>query len=132
MSMTDPIADLLTRIRNAQMAGRESLEVPYSRVKGEIVEILRGEGYIFGHKLNQKSPCSTLTILLKYGEDRQPAIRKLERISKPGCRRYVGKLEIPQVLAGLGISILSTSRGIMTGKKAEKAGVGGEILIEVY
>ena len=131
MSMTDPIADLLTRIRNAQMAAHESLEVPYSKIKKEILEILRQEGYITAYKLNEKKPFATLTVVLKYA-GKEPAIRKSRRISKPGCRVYASKGNIPLVLGGLGINILSTSEGIFTGKKAIKQGVGGEILCEFY
>ncbi len=132
MSMTDPIADLLTRIRNAHKAGHESVEVPYSKLKGEIVKILQEEGYLAGYKLNEKKPFSTLTILLKYASGRQPAIQSLKRISKPGCRVYAGKDDIPRVLGGLGVVILSTSGGITTGQKALEQGVGGELLCEVY
>ncbi|MGH9341142.1 MAG: 30S ribosomal protein S8 [Acidobacteriota bacterium] len=132
MSMTDPIADLLTQIRNGHMAGHDSVEVPHSKMKESIVKILEEEGFIAGHKLNEKKPFSTLTILLKYGPGRQPAIQRLRRVSKPGCRVYAGKEEIPTVLGGLGITIISTSSGILSGKKAREQGVGGEILCEVY
>lgn len=131
MSMTDPIADLLTRIRNAQMARHEAVELPYSRVKKEITEILEREGYIVGFKINEKQPFSTLTLLLKYNENREPIIRTLKRISKPGRRVYARRDEIPQVLGGLGINIISTSEGIMTDREARKRGVGGEVMCEV-
>ncbi len=131
MSMTDPIADLLTRIRNAQMAAHESVEVPYSKIKKEIVEILRQEGYITAYKLNEKKPFSILAVVLKY-TGKEPAIRKLRRISNPGRRVYARKGDIPLVLGGLGINILSTSEGVLTGKKATEQGVGGEILCEFY
>jgi small subunit ribosomal protein S8 len=132
MTMTDPIADLLTRIRNGQMAKDATVEIPFSRIKQEILGVLEKEGYIRGHSLNEKQPFSTLTVRVKYDERREPAIRRIRRISTPGRRVYAGKDEIPQVLEGMGITILSTSSGIMTGRKAREAGVGGEILCEVY
>ena len=132
MTMTDPIADLLTRIRNGLMARDETVEVPFSRIKQEILRVLESEGYILGHNLNEQKPFSTLTVRVKYDTDRDPAIRRIQRVSTPGRRVYAGKDEIPLVLGGMGISILSTSSGIMTGKKAREEGVGGEILCEVY
>ncbi|MCH8016561.1 MAG: 30S ribosomal protein S8 [Acidobacteria bacterium] len=132
MSMTDPIADLLTRIRNAQMATDETVEMPFSKAKAEIVKILEEEGYIFGHTVTHSKPFSTLTVHLKYQSDKDPIIRCLKRVSKPGRRIYTRKGDIPVVLGGLGINILSTSKGVLTGKKARLAGVGGEILCEVY
>ncbi len=132
MAMTDPIADLLTRVRNAQMAGHESVEIPYSRIKHDIAKILVEEGYLSGLKVNEKKPYNTLTVLLKYLGQRQPAIQDLSRISRPGCRIYAGKDEIPSVLGGLGITIVSTSKGVLTGKKAREAGVGGEVICRVY
>ncbi|MFQ5737904.1 MAG: 30S ribosomal protein S8 [Acidobacteriota bacterium] len=132
MSMTDPIADMLTRIRNALMANHESVEIPLSKLKEAIVGILNREGYLSSYKVNQGQPASTLTVVLKYGKNRESAIRVLQRVSKPGRRVYSGKDEIPLVLGGLGINVLSTSQGIMTGKEARQKGVGGEILCEVY
>ena len=132
MSMTDPIADLLTRIRNAQMATDETVEMPFSKAKAEIVKILEEEGYIFGHTVTHSKPFSTLTVHLQYQSDKDPIIRCLKRVSKPGRRIYTRKGDIPVVLGGLGITILSTSKGVLTGKKARLAGVGGEILCEVY
>ncbi len=132
MAMTDPISDLLTRIRNAHLAGHEAVEVPYSRVKNEIVKILQEEGFLAGSKLNEKKPFSTLTVLLRYTANRQPAIQSVRRISKPGCRVYASKDEVPRVLGGLGVVILSTSKGLMTGKKAQEQGLGGELMCEVY
>ena len=132
MAMTDPISDLLTRIRNAHVAGHEAIEVPYSRVKNEIVKILQEEGFLAGSKLNEKKPFSTLTVLLRYTANRQPAIQSLKRISRPGCRVYASKDEVPRVLGGLGVVILSTSKGLMTGKKAQEQGLGGEVMCEVY
>ena len=132
MSMTDPIADLLTRIRNAQMAGDETVEMPFSKGKAEIVKILEEEGYIFGHTVQHTKPFSTLTVHLKYQAQKDPIIRCIKRVSKPGRRVYTRKDDIPVVLEGLGINILSTSKGVLTGKKAKQEGVGGEILCEVY
>ena len=132
MTMTDPIADLLTRIRNAQMAGDETVAMPFSKGKAEIVKILEEEGYIFGHTVEHTKPFSTLTVHLKYQSEKDPIIRCLKRVSKPGRRVYTRKDDIPVVLGGLGINILSTSKGVLTGKKAKQAGVGGEILCEVY
>ena len=132
MSMTDPIADLLTRIRNALMVRHAATEVPYSGLKAEIVRILAKEGYISGYKVNRGKPFSTLSIQLKYDSEQEPAIRSLRRISKPGRRIYTSKDDIPLVLEGLGINILSTSVGILTGKNAKEQGIGGEILCEVY
>jgi len=130
--MTDPISDLLTRIRNAHQAGHEAVEVPYSKMKNEIVRILQEEGFLAGYKMNEKKPFSTLTVLLKYTANREPAIRSLRRVSRPGCRVYTSKDKIPRVLGGLGVVILSTSNGVMTGKKATEKGLGGEVLCEVY
>ncbi len=132
MSMTDPIADLLTRIRNAQQVGHASLEVPYSKMKEAIVRILHQEGYLSAYKVVEKQPVSALQVAFKYGPDRVGAIQVLRRVSTPGRRIYSGKDEIPPVLGGLGINILTTSKGIMTGKKAAKEGIGGEILCEIY
>lgn len=132
MSLTDPIAQLLTHIRNAQRAGHESTEVAYSRMRKQIAEILQKEGFIAGYKENEKQPYGTLTILLKYGPGREPAIRRIRRISKPGRRIYKKADQIPPVLGGMGINIISTSRGIMTGKTAREQRVGGELLCEVY
>ena len=132
MTMTDPIADLLTRIRNAQMARDETVAMPFSKGKAEIVKILEEEGYIFGHTVEHTKPFSTLTVHLKYQAQKDPIIRCLKRVSKPGRRVYTRKDDIPVVLGGLGINILSTSKGVLTGKKAKQAGVGGEILCEVY
>ena len=130
--MTDPIADLLTRIRNALMSGHETTEMPYSKIREAIVRIMKEEGYLVGYTLVEEKPVSRIKVLLKYQRDRSPTITKLSRVSKPGRRIYAGKDEIPAVLGGLGITILSTSRGVMTGKTARDKGVGGEILCEVY
>lgn len=132
MSMTDPIADLLTRMRNSMLAGHDSVNIPHSRMKEAIVKILRQEGFIEGYQVEEGEPSSVLKISLKYDRDRKPVIRKIARVSKPGCRVYAGNQEIPFVLGGLGVSIVSTSQGVMTGKQARTQGIGGEILCEVY
>ncbi len=132
MPVPNPVADLLTRIRNAQSARHDSVEVPFSKLRAEVLRILKEEGYISGYKINEKEPFMTLSIVLKYSADQTPVIQVLQCVSTPGRRRYVGKDEIPQVLGGLGISIVSTSQGLLTGKKASEIGIGGELLCEVY
>lgn len=132
MGATDPIADLLTRIRNAYMAFHETLVVPHSKTREAMVKILKEEGYLSRCEVVDGKPFKSISITLKYAGDREPAIRKLRRISKPGRRVYVSKIEIPSVLSGLGITILSTSKGVLTGKKAQEEGLGGELLCEVY
>ena len=132
MGATDPIADILTRIRNAYMAYHETLSVPHSRTREAIVKILNEEGYLNAYTVEEGKPFKTISITLKYVGDREPAIKKLRRLSKPGRRVYVRKSEIPSVLGGLGINILSTSKGVLTGKRAQEEGVGGELLCEVY
>ena len=130
--MTDPIADLLSRIRNALMAGHETAEVPHSKIREELVRILKDEGYVIGYSLVEQEPINRIRVILKYQPDRSPTIKRLRRISKPGRRVYAGRNEIPSVLGGLGINIVTTSRGVMTGSAARDQGVGGEILCEVY
>ena len=132
MSMTDPIADLLTRIRNALVAKHDLVSVPASKMKAEIAKILREEGYIDDFEMHEDPKQGTISIRLKYTTQGEKAITGLERVSKPGRRIYCGKDEIPRVLNGLGITILSTSRGVMTGRACQKAGVGGEILCNVW
>ncbi len=132
MSMTDPIADLLTRIRNAQSARHRSVDVPMSKMKVEIVKILKDEGYIQGFELEEDAVQGSIHIELKYTREGENVITGLQRVSKPGRRVYCGKTEIPKVLEGLGISIISTSRGIKTGSAASKLGVGGEILCNIW
>ncbi|HSR53839.1 MAG TPA: 30S ribosomal protein S8 [Acidobacteriota bacterium] len=132
MSMTDPIADLLTRIRNAQMAAHDSVYIPYSKIKHSIAGILEEEGYILGHNLTEKDGHQGINVVLKYLSDRTPAIRKMRRISKPGRRVYVKNDRIPSSQGGLGIVILSTSSGLMTDKSARSQKVGGELLCEIY
>jgi small subunit ribosomal protein S8 len=114
------------------MAKDVTVEIPFSRIKQEILKVLENEGYVLGHNIKKQKPFSLLIVRVKYDEDLEPAIRRIRRISTPGRRVYAGKDEIPLVLGGLGINILSTSSGIMTGKKARQEGVGGEILCEVY
>jgi small subunit ribosomal protein S8 len=131
MSTTDTIADMLTRIRNASRAHHPKLEMPGSRLKAEIAKILKEEGYISSYKLAEDNRKKLLRITLKYNSEGRPAISNLVRISKPGRRVYASRKEIPSVLAGLGSTVLTTPRGVMSGKRARKAGVGGEILLEV-
>ena len=129
--MTDPVADMLTRIRNGIIAKHERVEMPLSKLKVGIAEILQQEGYIEGYSVQQELP-SSLTVQLKYGRGREAAIIGLRRASRPGRRFYVGHKDIPQVLNGLGISIISTSRGLLTDRDARKEHVGGEVLCEVW
>ncbi len=129
---TDPIADLLTRIRNANRANHDSLEISSSKIKVEIVKILHKEGYLKSYDVVKQVPQDKIKINLKYGTRREKVITDLQRVSKPGLRRYVGKDDIPRVLRGLGIAIVSTSQGVMTDREARKRGVGGEILCVVY
>ena len=129
---TDPIADMLTRIRNAGMARKESTSMPASKMLVSIAQILQREGYIAGVNVRDGKPYNTLTVYLKYDDERSHAIRELKRISKPGLRVYVGRDEIPRVKNGLGISILTTSQGVMSGTEARRNGVGGEILCTVF
>lgn len=132
MVMTDPIADFLTRIRNANIAYKETVEIPASRMKRAIAEILKEEGFIKDYEYIEDGKQGVIRIYLKYGPNKEKVITGLKRISKPGLRVYVGKEEIPKVLGGLGIAIISTSKGIMTDKKARKEGVGGEVICYVW
>ena len=132
MSMTDPIADLLTRIRNALQAKHDSVQVPASRMKVEIVKILENEGYIDGYDVQEDSRQGEISIQLKYLVDGTRSITGMERVSRPGRRVYCGKDEIPRVLNGLGITIMSTSKGVMTGQSCREQGVGGEVLCNVW
>jgi small subunit ribosomal protein S8 len=132
MVMTDPIADLLTRIRNAGMARKDEILVPSSTLKERIAEILEREGYLAAVSAEGEGKGRTLTIRLKYGTTRESSINGLQRVSKPGRRVYAGKDEVPRVLGGLGIAILSTSQGILTDRQARKQGVGGEVLAYVW
>ena len=131
--MTDPIADYLTRLRNAISARHKVVEIPSSNLKKNITKILFDKGYILNYKFVEDEIQGTIKIALKYHpETKQPAIRSLKRISSPGLRRYVGSEELPRVLNGLGIAIVSTSRGVMTDKEARNLNVGGEVLCYVY
>ena len=132
MQITDPIADLLTRIRNANSAKHETVEIPASKIKTAICQILLDEGYIKDMKIVEDGLQGTIVLTLKYGEKKSRVIQGLKRISKPGLRIYAGSDELPRVMKGLGIAIVSTSKGVMTDKQARKAGVGGEVLAFVW
>jgi len=132
MVVTDPIADMLTRIRNALVAKHESVQVPSSNMKKAIAEILHQEGFIKGYTLIEDGAQGIINIELKYGPNKESAITGLKRISKPGLRVYAKKDEIPKVLGGLGIAIISTSKGVITDKKARQEGVGGEVLCYIW
>ncbi|MBQ6128994.1 MAG: 30S ribosomal protein S8 [Lachnospiraceae bacterium] len=133
MTMSDPIADMLTRIRNANTAKHDMVDVPSSRMKLAIAQILLNEGYIKKYDVIEEGSFKTIRITLKYGEDKdEKIITGLKRISKPGLRVYAGKDELPKVLGGLGIAIISTNNGVLTDKEARKAGVGGEVLAFVW
>lgn len=132
MSMTDPIADLLTRIRNANAIKRAQVDIPASNIKRGIAEVLKREGFIRDYRLIEGDHQATLRVYLKYGPDGEFVINKINRVSKPGRRVYRGLKEVPKVLNGLGIAILSTSRGVLSDTEAREKGVGGEILAEVW
>lgn len=130
---TDPIADYLTRVRNAIRANHRVVEIPASNLKKDITKILFEQGYILSYKFDDSSVQGTIKIALKYNkETKEPVIKKIQRISKPGLRKYAGAKELPRVLNGLGIAIVSTSHGVMTGKQATRDNVGGEVLCYVY
>jgi len=132
MSLTDPIADLLTRIRNASRADKKELNLPSSKMKIEVVKILKDEGYIRNYDVKSDTKQGILNISLKYNDEGESVISGLKRVSKPGCRIYCGRDDIPKVLAGLGIVIISTSKGIKTGKQCQEVGVGGEVLCSIW
>ncbi|MDD7384487.1 MAG: 30S ribosomal protein S8 [Actinomycetaceae bacterium] len=132
MSMTDPIADMLTRLRNANSAHHDTVSMPYSKMKLSIAEILRREGYIQDFAVEDAKVGKTLTVTLKFGSHRQRALVGLRRISKPGLRVYAKSSDLPKVLGGLGIAILSTSSGLLTDREARDKGVGGEVLAYVW
>jgi small subunit ribosomal protein S8 len=132
MRLTDPVADMLARIRNAISARHQKVDVPASKLKLEIARILKEEGYISNYKATEEEGHKILRIYLKYGNNNEAVISNVERISRPGCRVYVGRSEIPRVLGGMGINILTTPRGVMTGRQARKQGVGGEVLCEIW
>ena len=131
--MTDPIADYLTRVRNAYLAKHKIVEIPASKMKLEITRILHEKGYILSYKVVEGTPYNTIKIALKYHPTtKQAAVKKIQRVSTPGLRRYVGVEDMPRVLNGMGIAILSTSKGIITDKEAKDMNVGGEVLCYVY
>ncbi len=132
MPVTDPIADLLTRIRNANIAAKEKVEVPASKLKMAIVDILKKEGYIRSYRVVEEKGHGVIRIYLKYGPKQERVITHLERISKPSVRRYADKDHLPRAINGLGICILSTSKGVMTDKDARRQGIGGEILCQIW
>jgi small subunit ribosomal protein S8 len=132
MSLTDPVSDFLTRVRNAIKARQQKVDVPHSKLKVEIARILKEEGYISNYKPTDEEGRKVLRVYLKYSSDNVSPISDLKRVSRPGCRVYVGHGEIPRILGGLGINILTTPKGVMTGRQARKEGVGGEVLCEIY
>ena len=129
---SDPIADMLTRVRNALAARHPKVDVPASKLKTEIARILKEEGYILNFKVADEGPKRTIKIYLKFANDNSPVISRIKRVSRPGCRVYVGRQDIPRALGGMGINILTTPRGVMTGRTAHKEGIGGEILCEIW
>src|SRR5579884_2648415 len=132
MTTSDPIADMLTRIRNALSARHPKVDVPASRLKMDIARILKDEGYITNFKMAEDGSRKSIRIYLKYTPGNVPVISHIERVSRPGCRVYVGSREVPRVLGGLGINIVTTPRGVMTGAAARKENVGGEVLCQVW
>ena len=132
MHITDPIADMLTRIRNANATKHESVEIPASNMKKQIAQILVDEGYIKSYNIIDDGKQGIIKVLLKYGPNKSLVIRGIKRVSKPGLRIYVGSEEIPKVMRGLGVAIVSTSKGVMTDREARKANVGGEVLAFVW
>ena len=132
MTMTDPIADMLTRIRNAVAVGHDHVLIPSSKIKLAIARILKEEGFIRDYKVTKDRPQPVIRIWLKYTEDQEPVVRGLKRVSTPGRRIYTGRWDIPWVQSGMGISILSTPKGIMTGRRARRLGVGGEVLCYIW
>ncbi|SRR6056297_1398789 len=132
MTMTDPVADMLTRVRNASIAYHDTTSMPSSKMKVNIAGILEQEGYIEGYSVEETEPQATLTIRMKYGPNRERVIAGIRRISKPGLRVYVKRDEVPRVLGGLGVAILSTNAGLLTDRTARKDGVGGEVIAYVW
>jgi small subunit ribosomal protein S8 len=131
-AINDPIADMLTRIRNGIHARHQRVDMPSSKLKVEVARILRDEGYVSNFKVAEEGRKKILKVFLRYGADGTSVISTLERVSRPGRRVYVGAREVPKVLGGMGINILTTPRGVMTGKSARKAGVGGELLCSIF
>lgn len=132
MSMTDPIADMLTRIRNASMAKLQKVDIPSSNLKVSLANVLKAEGFIKNFKVIADNKQGVLRVYLRYIDEKEPVIREIKRISKPGSRVYVGSDEIPSVKSGMGVAILSTSKGILTDKVARESGVGGEVICTVW
>ena len=132
MKLTDPVADMLTRIRNAISARHQKVDIPASKLKLEIARILKEEGYVSNFKATEEEGHKVIRIYLKYDNNNDAVISNVARVSRPGCRVYVRRTEIPRVLGGMGINILTTPRGVMTGRQARKQGLGGELLCEVW
>ncbi len=132
MVLTDPIADMLTRIRNANMAEKKIVQMPHSKMKSELARLLKSEGFIKDYTMENKDGKSVLNLFLKYTVEREPIIQGLRRISKPSCRKYVTAGEVPRVLGGIGVALLSTSSGVMTDNEARKQNVGGEVLCYIW
>lgn len=132
MSMSDPISDMLTRIRNGQMARKAQVSMPSSKAKVAIARVLQDEGYISSYEVEEEGGKTSLSVELKYQKDGQPVIEKIDRVSRPGLRVFKGKADLPQVRGGLGIAIVSTSKGVMTDRAARAAGEGGEVLCVVF
>ena len=132
MSLTDPVADFLTRVRNSIQARHPKVDVPASKLKLELARVLKEEGFITNFKPMEEEGHKFVRMFLKYSNSNEPVITDLTRISRPGCRVYVGRYEIPRVLGGLGINILTTPKGVMTGREARRQGLGGEVLCEVW
>jgi small subunit ribosomal protein S8 len=132
MSMTDPISDMLTRLRNASSAGHDKVLVPMSTIKAKLAEVLKAEGFIKDFILHKDQVQGSMTLVLRYSPTKEPAITGIKRISKPGLRRYANKRQIPEVLNGLGIAILSTSRGVLVDRDAKAKGLGGELLCTIW
>ncbi|MEN7972232.1 MAG: 30S ribosomal protein S8 [Verrucomicrobiota bacterium] len=132
MVLTDPIADMLTRIRNANMTEKKTVQMPHSKMKSEVARLLKSEGFIKDYTMENEDGKSVLKLFLKYTVDREPVIQGLRRISKPSCRKYVASNEVPRVLGGIGVAILSTSSGVMTDNEARQQKVGGEVLCYVW
>jgi small subunit ribosomal protein S8 len=130
--LTDPVADMLTRIRNGNQARQDAVAMPTSRVKADIARLLKEEGYIDDYRVDGGSTYDTLVVVLRFGENRERVISGLKRVSKPGRRIYARKERLPRVLGGMGTSIISTSKGVMTGRRAEELGIGGEVLCFVW
>ena len=130
--MTDPIADMLTRIRNANTAYKDEVEMPASRLKEEIARVLQREGYVAGYRVEGDPPKRRIVVEMKYGPERERTITGIKRVSRPGRRVYADRDHLPRVLGGLGVSILSTSQGLMTDRQAARAGIGGEVLCQVW